>query len=320
MVLARVRFALAALCMTLLAASTASAQVFGTFSWQMQPYCNIVTLTITQIPGGYTIDGNDNQCGVGGKLAGAVGMALLNPDGTVGLEFTIVTAPSGKAVHVSASINPANGSGPWTDSVGNTGNFALGSPGSGSPRPFPASGVGPATITATEIAAAAIGASEIVDGAVGAADVDSAQVQLRVAGTCTSGQVMIGVNANGTVVCTGVAQSGQVMSGSLSTLHPANASFILVNGSYPVPLPVGTATPTLEFRPGATTSATCPGIGQATAGRLCVYGYNTSNIASVSFGGSVSGASPRFGFSLDVFPTTVASEGFILANWAYRVP
>ncbi len=171
MVLARVRLALAALCMTLLAASTASAQVFGTFSWQMQPYCNIVTLTITQIPGGYTIDGNDNQCGVGGKLAGAAGMALLNPDGTVGLEFTIVTAPSGKAVHVSASISPATGSGPWTDSVGNTGNFALGSPGSGSPRPLPASGVGPASITATEIAAAAIGAAQLATNAVTGANV-----------------------------------------------------------------------------------------------------------------------------------------------------
>ncbi|HUU35579.1 MAG TPA: hypothetical protein VMW48_16045, partial [Vicinamibacterales bacterium] len=41
-------------------ASTASAQVFGTFTWQMQPYCNQVTLTIMQIPTGYTIDGFDN--------------------------------------------------------------------------------------------------------------------------------------------------------------------------------------------------------------------------------------------------------------------
>ena len=93
----RFRTSLVAAGMTLMLAASASAQVFGTFSWQMQPYCNIVTMTITQIPGGYTIDGNDNQCGVGGKLAGAAGMALLNPDGTVGLEFTIVTAPSGKA-------------------------------------------------------------------------------------------------------------------------------------------------------------------------------------------------------------------------------
>lgn len=167
----RFRMSLVAACVMLVLASSASAQVFGTFAWQMQPYCNVVTLTITQIPGGYTIDGHDNQCGVGGKLAGAAGMALLNPDGTVGLEFTIVTAPSGKAVHVSASVSPATGSGPWTDSVGNTGNFALGSPGSGSPRPLPTSGVAPATITSAEIAAAAIGAAQLAANAVTGANV-----------------------------------------------------------------------------------------------------------------------------------------------------
>lgn len=167
----RFRTTVVALCLTLAAASSASAQVFGVFSWQMQPYCNIVTFTITQIPGGYTIDGNDNQCGVGGKLAGAAGMALINPDGTVGLEFTIVTAPSGKAVHVSASLSPASGSGPWTDSVGNTGNLALGSPGSGSPRPLPTSGVAPATITMIELAPNAVGPTQIAANAVTGASV-----------------------------------------------------------------------------------------------------------------------------------------------------
>ncbi|MBL8137833.1 MAG: hypothetical protein JNL48_14505 [Acidobacteria bacterium] len=62
------------------------------------------------------------------------------------LNFTIVTAPSGKAVHVAAVVNPVTGSGTWTDSVGNTGNFALGAPGSGSPRPLPASGIGASAI------------------------------------------------------------------------------------------------------------------------------------------------------------------------------
>ena len=52
MTVTRTRFVVAALCMTLLAASSASAQVCGTFSWRMTPYCNVVTMTITQIPGG----------------------------------------------------------------------------------------------------------------------------------------------------------------------------------------------------------------------------------------------------------------------------
>jgi hypothetical protein len=188
---ARIRFTLAMTCMTLLAASSASAQVFGTFSWQMQPYCNVVTLTITQIQAGYTVDGFDEQCGAL-KRASAVGMALINPDGTVGIDFTIVTAPGGKGVHVAAVVSPVTGSGSWTDSVGNSGTFVLaGAVPALPPRPLPASGVGPATITAIEIAAAAVGTAQI----------NNAQVQARVTGTCPAGQAVSAINANGTVVC-----------------------------------------------------------------------------------------------------------------------
>jgi hypothetical protein len=122
-----------------LGAADASAQVFGTFSWRMEPYCNIITLTVTQHPLGYTVDGNDNLCGAGGKLSGATGQVVFNPDGTLGLYFTTVASPAGKTVHVTAQISPATGSGTWTDSVGNSGNFLLGAPGAGSPRPTGAS-------------------------------------------------------------------------------------------------------------------------------------------------------------------------------------
>ena len=67
-----VRRVMTGCCLTLLTAAGASAQVLGTFAWQMQPYCNIVTLTLTQTPGGFTADGSDNQCGAA-KLAGAAG-------------------------------------------------------------------------------------------------------------------------------------------------------------------------------------------------------------------------------------------------------
>ncbi len=107
-----------------LGASNVSAQVFGTFSWQMQPYCNVVTLTLTSVTGNFTLDGSDNQCDAP-KNASASGIGVFNPDGSVGLNFTIVTSPSGTPVHVSASVSPANGQGTWFDDAGNSGTFAF---------------------------------------------------------------------------------------------------------------------------------------------------------------------------------------------------
>lgn len=172
-------------------ATPASAQVLGSFPWQMQPYCNIVTLTLTTAPAGFTLDGTDDQCGATNK-ASAVGVASFNQSGNVTLNFTIVTAPAGKPVHVSAVVSPANGAGTWTDSVGNTGTFAFFSSTPGLPaRPLPASGLPASIITTTEIAA----------GAVGASDINTAEVQARISGTCVTGQSVVGVNANGSVIC-----------------------------------------------------------------------------------------------------------------------
>ncbi len=171
----------------------ASAQVFGTFPWQMQPYCNIVTLTLTATPaGGFTLDGSDDQCGATNR-AGAVGVATFNGGGSVTINFTIVTAPSGKPVHVSAVVSPATGSGTWNDSAGNTGTFAFfGNVPALPARPTPTSGLAAASVTSVELAA----------GAVGAAQINQTQVQARVTGTCPAGQAVSGINANGTVTCT----------------------------------------------------------------------------------------------------------------------
>jgi hypothetical protein len=171
--------------------ATGAAQVFGTFPWQMQPYCNVVTLTLTNTPAGFTLDGADDQCGATNR-GSALGVATFNAAGNVTLNFTIVTTPNGKPVHVSAVVSPANGQGTWTDSVANSGTFAFFGATPGLPvRPLPASGLAPSIISTTEIAA----------GAVGASDIDTAEVQARVTGTCPAGQAMSAISATGAATC-----------------------------------------------------------------------------------------------------------------------
>ena len=120
----------------LIGVPAALAQPLGTFRWQLQPFCNVVTVSVTQSGAVYTLDGYDDQCG-GPQRAPLVGLATPNPDGSVGLGLNIVTVPGGRGVQVDARISLAGLSGPWTDSAGNNGTFAFSASTGGSPRPAP---------------------------------------------------------------------------------------------------------------------------------------------------------------------------------------
>lgn len=104
--------------------SVGSTQPLGTYRWQLQPYCNIVTLAVVQQGGQYQLDGQDDQCGATVR-ASVVGLAYPNPDGSIGFGLTIVTAPGATPVHVNAAIAIASLSGSWRDSAGNTGTFVV---------------------------------------------------------------------------------------------------------------------------------------------------------------------------------------------------
>lgn len=184
-------------CIALVAIALASgaavnAQPLGTFRWQLQPHCNVVTLNIVGQQGSvFTLDGFDDQCGAG-QRASVVGTAFPNPDGTIGIGLNTVLAPGGAFVHVEARISLASLNGPWRDSAGNSGTFAF-TPGAGAGgpvRPVPANGV----------AAASISAGQLAPGA-GAAHINPAQVQARVTGACAAGQYLRGINENGSVLC-----------------------------------------------------------------------------------------------------------------------
>jgi hypothetical protein len=119
--------------------ATADAQSLGTFRWQLQPYCNIISVVVTQSGGVYRLEGTDDQCGGSNDQASVIGTAFQNPDGTIGFGLNIVTSPGGVALTVHAEIAMPTLSGTWRDNTGNSGTFALtsGAGTGGSPRPGP---------------------------------------------------------------------------------------------------------------------------------------------------------------------------------------
>ena len=116
-----------------LAALRADAQVIGTFSWQTQPYCNRLLVTVVQQGGTFLLAGTDDQCG--GAIGPVTGTAVPSGNGVaMGLSIALAT---GRTAHLSATVSLATLSGTWTDADGQTGIFAFAGLAAGAPRPAP---------------------------------------------------------------------------------------------------------------------------------------------------------------------------------------
>ena len=168
-----------------LIASAAEAQPIGSFRWQLQPYCNVVTLSVTQNGSVFRLEGTDDQCGAGGS-ASVTGTAFQNPGGGIGFGLNIVSAPGGAPVHVDATVSLPSLTGTWRDSAGSSGNFVF-TPGAGSG-----------------------GSARATGGTIGGVSINPAQVQLRVSGSCTAGLFMQSIGQNGTVGCAAASAGGGI--------------------------------------------------------------------------------------------------------------
>jgi hypothetical protein len=126
-----------ACCLLVAGATDVSAQSLGTFRWRTEPYCNVITVTVTPIGGVYALDGFDEQCG-GNPRQPVRGVAVPQANGSITLGLNVVTLPGGPPVNIEAGISQSSLSGTWRDSAGNQGAFDFNpGPAGGGPRPGP---------------------------------------------------------------------------------------------------------------------------------------------------------------------------------------
>ncbi len=218
---------------TVLSAATVGAQPLGSFSWQLQPFCNNLTVNVTQHGSLYTIEGSDDQCGAP-QRAPLVATAMLNPDGTIGFGLHIVTVPGGRAVAIDARILLGSLSGQWSDSAGNSGTFAFNARTGGLPRPvptIPAITLAPGSITAAQLAPAAVTTANVADRSITPEKLSVGLPRLRSSGL-TTGVSNLPLNASVVLrsVTLEIPTAGQVMANAsgLFTFPIGSSSFYVV--------------------------------------------------------------------------------------------
>lgn len=95
----------------------------GTFTWQLVPFCNVLTLALAIDGPIVTLSGYDNGCGAAERQA-VIGSGYPNPNGTVGIGLTILSATA-RPSYVQILLEAGSTSGTWKDDTGHSGSFAF---------------------------------------------------------------------------------------------------------------------------------------------------------------------------------------------------
>lgn len=216
-------------------AYTSEAQSLGSFRWQLQPYCNVITATVEQRGNAFLVTGSDNQCGAG--TAPAMGVAALRPDGSVGIGLTIME-PGGRVAQIDATLNLGNVSGPWRDGDGNSGLFAF-NPGAASGLPRPAAR---GLVIAGQLTPGAVTQETLapnVFAGTGGASTAARSDHLHDDRYLTRGELgVLGLVGRAKITSSGAVASQYLSNGQLMTVikGPAGAYFVTFPGFAPPPV------------------------------------------------------------------------------------
>ncbi len=179
----------------------AGAQPLGTFRWQLQPYCTVLTVSVVQQGGHYLLDGTADECGAATR-ASVSGLAFLNPNGTIGFGLTLVR-PNGRGLPLSATISLGTLGGQWEGLGGAVSGPFVFTPGANTGgQPLPSLSGGVLDVVAGPGLIGGGGTSQVQ------LDLDFAVAQRRVSGACPGGQAIASVSQNGTVTCQALTGSG----------------------------------------------------------------------------------------------------------------
>lgn len=105
---------------------SAQAQELGRFAWNLDPFCDVLELQVTQHGGAFALNGSDDNCG-SDTLLMLTGTAESGPDGSIHLGITLNGIFNEATVigHVHAILDPTTLSGPWSDDLGSTGTMVF---------------------------------------------------------------------------------------------------------------------------------------------------------------------------------------------------